>query len=107
MERMTFIRALAAATFLAALLAAQPANAEPVDTRPCVTPRELWITPGGLSRDQVEHRWEVQGEGVRYNDPIYGRVYAYKICDESFSRRWALAQFDRGMIVGVATVKPS
>lgn len=77
------------------------------DTRPCVTNHELWTTPGGFSRLELERRWEVVSKGRRYADALIGRGWAYPICDRPMSERFAVAQFQPGYgLVGVGEVRP-
>lgn len=70
MVGMTFTRGLAL-TLAAAALIALPAGPSQADdarftTPGCVDGTELWAgNPGGLSRHQLEQRWEVVGLGKR------------------------------------------
>lgn len=83
---------------LAALATSAPADAHEyyVDDRPCVTSHELWFTPGGLSRAQVEHRWEVTGKGTRVTGMFFGAGWIYPMCDVDMADEFAVAQFEPG-----------
>lgn len=81
---------------------------EPADVHRCITPRELWITPGGMSRPDAERRWEVRGKAVRMDVAFLGRGWAYPLCGEDFAVRFAFAQFEPGHgLVAKATVLPN
>jgi hypothetical protein len=56
---------------------AQDPNA---DHNPCVSNREFNSLRANTYRHVVEQRWEVLGKGVRVDDPLIGRVIAYRWC---------------------------
>lgn len=73
------------------------------DTRPCATPREVFLPGGGLTRAQVERRWETEGKGER-RQTVIGWAWTYPMCDGD--KRIALVQFEPGygsVAYGVAT----
>lgn len=50
------------------------------DTRPCVANSEVWHVPSGLTRRQVEIRWEEVNQGQQI--VLLGRlVWAYNRCE--------------------------
>lgn len=79
---------------------------EPADVRRCLTPRELWITPGGLSRPEAERRWEVRGKSYRVSVAFLGAGWGYPLCDDP--DRLGFAQFEPGSgLVTKAVVVPN
>lgn len=97
-----------AATVLAVALAAGGGGyvEEPADERRCLTPRELWITPPGMSRPDAERRWEVRGKAYRISVGFLGAGWGYPLCGEV--ERFAFAQFEPGHgLVTKATVTPN
>lgn len=87
----------------AAASATQPSWRD-AGTPGCVDGRELWTVgtaAAGMSRQQLEHRWEVEGAGERVI--VLGeRAWAYPKCD---SDALALAYFDHGGLAGVGSAR--
>lgn len=78
------MKTIAAAAIAGIVLTASPAQATDSsidgDTRHCVTAREAFLPPGGLTRAQVERRWEAEGRGERRRT-ILGVAWVYDMCD--------------------------
>lgn len=88
----TMLAATAVATSLGLAVAPtahaanQAARGHHTDQRPCVSLREFRGTPPGVSRREMEKRWDMQGLGVRITanvspDEMGTReAYQYKAC---------------------------
>ena len=99
---MRTVIAMAAAALTVALVSpSQAATWE--DTRPCVTPQEVWSTSAPLTRAQLENRWEVTGKGTYTYLAFFDYwAYVYPMCDND--PRLAFARFQGGTLAAVGII---
>lgn len=91
--------AVAMAAVAVSLTSAAPAHA--ADQRPCVSRHEFNSTDPGLTRAQIESRWDVRGDAIKrpsvYADGLldgeFGRIYA--ACGYETNEAWVTVFFDR------------
>jgi len=99
------MKTLIALSAVVALSVPSTANAADwKDNLPCATDKEVFHTPGGLTRTEVEERWGVQGKGQKeYFYLINDEVWFYPACkpwDKDAEFKVAFVYIDKHNIYG-------